>query len=37
MFSLWWDGLLLNALTLLMAVGLDQPLPESVARVHPVA
>lgn len=36
MFSLWWDGLVLNALVLLLAVGLDRFLPEPPARFHPV-
>ncbi len=36
MFSLWSDGLVLNALTFLLAVGLDRLLPEPPARIHPV-
>ena len=36
MFSGWWDGLLLNALVFLLAVGLDRFLPEPTAKIHPV-
>ena len=36
MFSLWTDGLVLNAMTFLLAVGLDRLLPEPPARFHPV-
>ena len=36
MFSVWWDGLFLNALTLLLAVGLDRLFPEPPTRIHPV-
>ena len=33
---MWWDGLVLDALALLLAVGLDRLLPEPPAKVHPV-
>ena len=36
MLSMWWDGLALNALALLLAVGLDRVLPEPPGRIHPV-
>ncbi|MYD36612.1 MAG: cobalamin biosynthesis protein CobD [Dehalococcoidia bacterium] len=36
MLSMWWDGLILNALALLLAVGLDRALPEPPGRIHPV-
>ena len=36
MFSGWWDGLVLNALVFLLAVGLDRFLPEPPAKIHPV-
>ena len=36
MFSVWWDGLVLDALALLLAVGLDRLLPEPPAKFHPV-
>ena len=36
MFSMWWDGLVLNASALLLAAVLDRLLPEPPARVHPV-
>ena len=36
MFSVWWDGLVLNALVLILAVALDRLLPEPPARFHPV-
>ena len=36
MFSVWWDGLVLNALTILLAVGLDRLFPEPPTKVHPV-
>ena len=31
-----WNGLALDALALLFAVGLDRLLPEPPARIHPV-
>ena len=36
MFFAWWDGLTLDALALLLAVGLDRLLPEPPAGIHPV-
>ena len=36
MSSVWWDSLVLNALVLLLAVGLDRLLPEPPTKVHPV-
>ncbi len=36
MVSSWWDGLVLDALVLLLALGLDRLLPEPPAKVHPV-
>ena len=36
MFSIWWDSLVLNAATLLLAVVLDRLLPEPSERIHPV-
>ncbi len=36
MSYLWWDSLLLNSLTFLLAVGLDRILPEPPAKIHPV-
>ncbi len=36
MFSIWWDSLVLNAATLLLAVVLDRFLPEPPERIHPV-
>ncbi len=36
MFSAWFEGLFLNALALLLAVGLDRLLPEPPTKVHPV-
>lgn len=35
-FSVWWDDLILNALTLLLAVGLDRLLSELPPSLHPV-
>ena len=36
MSSVWWDGLVLNALVLILAVTLDRLLPEPPAKIHPV-
>jgi len=36
MLSMWWDGLVLNVMVLVLAVALDRLLPEPPSSVHPV-